>query len=47
MTRNLRAWVVRPGDRERMRQVYADFAEAVRAGDGDEAERLARAMYYV
>ena len=47
VTRNLRAWVVRPGDRERMRQVYADFAEAVRTGDGDEAERLARAMYYV
>ncbi|WP_101848419.1 GntR family transcriptional regulator [Zhihengliuella sp. ISTPL4] len=47
VTRNLRGWVVRPGDRDRMREVYADFAEAVRAGDGDEAERLARAMYYV
>ncbi|WP_149083468.1 MULTISPECIES: GntR family transcriptional regulator [Microbacterium] len=47
VTRNLRGWMVRPGDRERMRQVYADFAEAVRLGDGDEAERLARAMYYV
>lgn len=47
VTRNLRGWTVRPGDRERMRQLYADFAEAVRVGDGDEAERLVRAMYYV
>ncbi|MEU4015099.1 GntR family transcriptional regulator [Microbacterium sp. NPDC028030] len=43
--RNLRDWVVPAADRARMRTVYADFAEAVRRGDGDTAERLVRAMY--
>ncbi|UPL09820.1 GntR family transcriptional regulator [Microbacterium sufflavum] len=47
LARNLRAWVVPRGDRERMRQVYDDFEIAVARGNGDEAERLARAMYYV
>ena len=47
LSRNLRAWVVPRRDRERMAQIYRDFGEAVQRGDGDEAERLARAMYYV
>lgn len=45
--RNLRDWVVPSTDRRRMGQVYTDFCDAVRVGDGDHAERLARAMYYV
>ena len=45
--RNLRDWTVPRADRERMREVYADFAGAVRSGDGEAAERFARAMHYV
>lgn len=45
--RNLRGWLVPREDRERMRQVYVDFHDAVLRGDGDDAERLARSMYYV
>ena len=45
--RNLRGWRVPEEDRERMLQVYRDFHDAVLRGDGDEAERLARAMHYV
>lgn len=45
--RNLRNWVVPVEDRAHMTQVYADFRDAVERGDGDDAERLARAMYYV
>ena len=45
--RNLRDWTVPRADRERMRQVYADFGDAVRDGDGEAAERHARAMHYV
>lgn len=45
--RNLRDWVVPPSDRKRMRRVYAEFGEAVRTADGEEAEHLARQMYYV
>lgn len=45
--RNLRAWRVPAKDHERMRQIYVDFHDAVEHGDGDAAERLARAMYYV
>jgi DNA-binding FadR family transcriptional regulator len=47
LARNLRGWVVPRGDRGRMTQIYVDFASAITSGDGDEAERLARAMYYV
>lgn len=45
--RNLRDWVVPASDRHRMRGVYAEFGDAVRTGDGEEAEQLARQMYYV
>lgn len=45
--RNLRDWRVPSEDRDRMSDVYARFREAVLAGDGDEAERLARDMHYV
>jgi DNA-binding GntR family transcriptional regulator len=45
--RNLRDWVVPPSDRARMGQVYLDFRDAVRSADGDSAERLVRAMYYL
>jgi DNA-binding GntR family transcriptional regulator len=45
--RNLRGWAVPQADRERMQGVYRDFRVAVRDRDGDEAERLTRAMYYV
>ncbi|GAT73779.1 regulatory protein GntR HTH [Microbacterium sp. HM58-2] len=45
--RNLRGWRVPAEDRERMLQVYRDFHDAVLHGDGEEAERLARAMHYV
>ncbi|MEV8249338.1 GntR family transcriptional regulator [Microbacterium sp. NPDC076768] len=45
--RNLRDWVVLAADRPRMQQVYVDFRDAVYRGDGDDAERLVRAMYYV
>lgn len=45
--RNLSGWRVPEDDRERMLQVYKDFQDAVLLGDGDEAERLARAMHYV
>ncbi|WP_061016905.1 GntR family transcriptional regulator [Microbacterium sp. CCH5-D1] len=45
--RNLRDWVVPPSDRARMGQVYSDFGDAVRSADGDTAERLVRAMYYL
>ena len=45
--RNLRDWVVPVTDRARMRDVYIAFAGAVRDGDGDEAERLVRTMYYL
>lgn len=45
--RNLRDWVVPATDRGRMRQVYADFRDAVRSSDGETAERLVRAMYYL
>jgi DNA-binding GntR family transcriptional regulator len=45
--RNLRDWEVPVRDRARMRDVYIAFAAAVRSGDGDEAERLIRTMYYL
>lgn len=45
--RNLRSWTLPDGDRGRMLQVYRDFRDAALRGDADEAERLARAMYYV
>lgn len=45
--RNLRDWVVPRSDRERMGQVYADFGDVVRTGDGERAERLVREMYYL
>lgn len=45
--RNLRDWEVPARDRARMRDVYIAFAAAVRNGDGDEAERLVRTMYYL
>lgn len=45
--RNLRDWVVPAADRGRMQQVYADFHDAVRRSDGEKAERLVRAMYYL
>ena len=45
--RNLRDWVVPPSDRARMSQVYSEFGDAVRSADGDAAERLVRAMYYL
>lgn len=45
--RNLRDWVVLAADRPRMQQVYVDFRDAVYRGDGDDAERLVRAMYYL
>jgi DNA-binding GntR family transcriptional regulator len=45
--RNLRDWVVPSSDRARMGQVYIDFRDAVLSADGDSAERLVRAMYYV
>lgn len=45
--RDLRDWVVPAADRHLMQQVYDDFSEAVARGDGERAERLARAMYYV
>lgn len=45
--RNLRSWTLPEGDRTRMLQVYRDFRAAVLRGDADDAERLARAMYYV
>jgi DNA-binding GntR family transcriptional regulator len=47
LLRNLRDWTVPVDDRERMLQVYVDFRTAVLQGDGDEAERLTRAMHYV
>ncbi|WAA65374.1 GntR family transcriptional regulator [Microbacterium oxydans] len=45
--RNLRDWAVPTADRGRMRQVYIDFSDAVRKGDGAGAEHLVRAMYYL
>ncbi len=45
--RNLREWRLPDGDRERMLQVYRDFRDAIVRGDADDAERFARAMYYV
>ncbi|KJL29797.1 GntR family transcriptional regulator [Microbacterium oxydans] len=45
--RNLRDWRVPTEDHDRMRGIYADFRDAVLAGDGDEAERLTREMHYV
>ncbi len=45
--RNLSDWRVPVHDRERMRQIYADFRVAVLRADGDEAERLVREMHYV
>jgi DNA-binding GntR family transcriptional regulator len=47
LLRNLRHWTVPHEDRERMLQIYVDFHDAVLRGDGDEAERLTRAMHYV
>lgn len=45
--RSLRGWTVPDEDKDRMRQVYEDFRAAILRGDGDEAERQARAMHYV
>lgn len=45
--RNLREWRIPEEDEERMQQLYRDFRDAVLAGDGDGAERVARAMHYV
>lgn len=47
LLRNLRQWTVPVEDREWMLQVYVDFHDAVLRGDGDEAERLTRAMHYL
>lgn len=43
--RNLRDWTIARADRDRMRQLYRDFRDAVLDGDGDGAEQLIRAMY--
>ncbi|WP_334150433.1 GntR family transcriptional regulator [Microbacterium sp.] len=45
--RNLRDWRVPVADHEHMRGIYAEFRAAVLSGDGDAAETLARAMFYV
>lgn len=45
--RNLKGWVVPTDDRESMRGVYEGFRDAILRGDGDDAERFARAMHYV
>ncbi len=47
MLRNLRGWVVPSADRDHMRLLHPDFLDATLQGDGDEAERLTRAMFYV
>ncbi|MFS0895467.1 GntR family transcriptional regulator [Microbacterium sp. 179-I 3D3 NHS] len=47
LLRNLRHWKMPSEDHERMLQVYRDFRDAVLRGDGDEAERLTRAMHYL
>lgn len=45
--RNLRDWAVPATDRGRMRQIYLDFCDAVSRADGERAEQLVRAMYYL
>lgn len=45
--RNLAEWRVPDEDRERMREIYADFRTAILQNDADRAESLARAMHYV
>lgn len=47
LLRNLREWTVRASDRARMGQVYDNFRKAVIRGDGEDAERLVRTMYYL
>lgn len=45
LLRNLREWRISSSDRERMQETARSFADAVRRGDADEAERLARALH--
>lgn len=45
--RNLSGWRVPAADRERMRELYAEFRDAILENDADRAESLARAMHYV
>jgi len=47
MFRNLRPWAPSPSDRERMRGVHDELADAILAGDGHAAEHLVRAMHLV
>ncbi|MBS1908025.1 MAG: GntR family transcriptional regulator [Actinobacteria bacterium] len=47
MFRNLRHWKPAPAERERMRGVHAELADAILAGDGRTAEHLVRAMHLV
>lgn len=47
LLRNLRGWLVPEEDRAMMQQLYRDFRDAVLRGDGDEAERVTRAMHYL
>ncbi|WP_226531388.1 GntR family transcriptional regulator [Microbacterium paraoxydans] len=47
LLRNLRNWKIVPTDRERMRQLYLDFGEAVADGEGERAEGLVRSMHYL
>ncbi|MBO0980408.1 GntR family transcriptional regulator [Microbacterium sp. SD291] len=47
LLRNLRAWEAPASDGERVQDIGRRLGEAVRRGDGDEAERLARAVYGV
>ncbi|MGN8026890.1 GntR family transcriptional regulator [Microbacterium sp. 22242] len=45
--RNLRSWSPSASERERMRALHAQLADAILAGDGPAAEHLVRAMYLV
>ncbi|MCZ4302297.1 MULTISPECIES: GntR family transcriptional regulator [Microbacterium] len=47
LLRNLRNWKITPTDRDRMRQIYLDFRDAVLDGDGGRAEQLVRSMHYL
>ena len=45
--RNLRDWSIPETEREAMAALHEELAEAFLAGDGDAAERVARAMHHV
>jgi len=47
LTRNLRPWSVDASQRDAMRALHAELAEAILAGDGHSAEHLVRAMHLV